>query len=71
MAYLRSRASSSIHLDKLAGGRDANAFWINPRTGRSAANGILPTSGVREFSTPDGWEDALLVLEPPAGAREP
>jgi hypothetical protein len=63
MAYLGSKASVSLHMDKLTGGKDVRAFWIDPRTGRPAAIGTLPNTGVREFSTPEGWEDALLVLE--------
>jgi hypothetical protein len=39
------------------GGRTAS--WIDPRTGeRSEAKSIAGT-----FSPPDGWEDALLLLE--------
>ncbi len=63
MAYLGSKASFSIHMDKLTGAKEAHASWIDPRTGRSTAIGTVPTSGAREFSTPVGWEDALLVLE--------
>ena len=67
MAYLGAKASFSIHLDKLAGGGRAQAAWIDPRTGDSTPAGHFPASGVQAFSTPDGWEDALLVLEPPQG----
>jgi hypothetical protein len=35
----------------------------DPRTGDSKAAGNFPARGIQAFSTPDGWEDALLVLE--------
>jgi len=38
-------------------------FWIDPRTGESVATGSFTNTGIASFSTPDGWEDALLILE--------
>jgi hypothetical protein len=64
MAYLGSQASFSIHLDKLKAGNSVNGAWIDPRTGESKVIGRFPSSGVQAFSTPEGWEDALLILEP-------
>src|SRR5438034_6154915 len=52
MAYLGSQASFSINMDKLAG-QQVKAIWI----------GGLSNAGVKSFSTPADWEDALLVLE--------
>jgi hypothetical protein len=40
------------------------ARWINPKTGESKRIGEFSNSGVQSFSTPDDWEDALLILEP-------
>jgi hypothetical protein len=71
MAYLGSRASFSIDLGKLTGGKRAHALWIDPRTGQEAFVGTLPGDGSRGFSTPEGWEDALLVLESPEDRRNP
>ena len=62
IAYLSAPSTVSIRLDKVTGGR-AEAAWIDPRTGdRKAASGS-PAAGVGEFTTPAGWEDALLVIE--------
>jgi hypothetical protein len=63
-AYLAAPASFSLHLDKLTGAARATASWIDPRTGQSTVIGDFSTSGVQSFTTPAGWEDALLVLEP-------
>ncbi len=50
-------------VEKIAGGAAAAAFWIDPRTGERTAIGTFPAQGVRAFTTPEGWEDALLILE--------
>jgi hypothetical protein len=62
MVYLAERASFSIHMDRVKAAQ-ANAFWIDPRTGDSQPIGAVAATGVKAFSTPDGWEDALLILE--------
>jgi hypothetical protein len=62
MVYLAEKASFSVNMDKVAGAQ-VNAFWVNPQTGDAVAAGTFPNSGQRSFSTPDGWEDALLTLE--------
>ena len=64
MAYLGTKASVSINMSKFAG-KNAKAIWIDPKTGDSTSIGTVPTTGVREFSTPEGWEDALLIVESP------
>jgi len=60
MAYLAAPTSFSLRMEKLAGPADAS--WIDPRTGESQAAGRFVNTGIASFSTPDGWEDALLVL---------
>lgn len=64
MVYLGSKASFSIQTSKLSGAGTVKARWIDPKTGEPTIIGNFPNSGVRPFSTPEGWEDALLVLEP-------
>jgi hypothetical protein len=67
MVYLGGKTSCSINMNKLAAGNAVKALWIDPRTGQSAAAGRFANSGVESFSPPDGWEDALLVLEASGG----
>jgi hypothetical protein len=62
MIYLAEKASFSVNMDKVAAAA-VSAFWINPKTGDAVPAGTFPSSGQRSFSTPDGWEDALLILE--------
>ena len=67
LVYLAAKSSCSVHMDKVAAAGRAQATWIDPRTGDATAAGSFPASGVQAFSTPEGWEDALLVLEPAKG----
>ncbi len=62
MIYLAEKASFSVNMDKVAGA-GVSAVWIDPKTGDAVPAGTVPNTGQRSFSTPDGWEDALLVLE--------
>ncbi len=62
MVYLGSKSSFSINMSKIASAK-VNAFWIDPKSGDSVPIGTFPNSGVESFSTPDEWEDALLILE--------
>jgi hypothetical protein len=63
LVYLGSKASFSVNLDKVAAGTKVKASWSDPQTGESVAIGRFANRGVESFSTPNGWEDALLVLE--------
>jgi len=63
MIYLGSQATFSVNMDRIARGHGIEAFWIDPRTGEQASIGRFASVGVESFATPDGWEDALLILE--------
>jgi len=65
MVYLGDKATFTINRSKFTGARQASAFWIDPRTGKSVSIGEVPNSGVQQFTTPEAWEDALLILELP------
>jgi hypothetical protein len=63
MVYLADKASVSINLNKF-GAAKVSARWLDPRTGDATPAGSFTNTGVQSFSTPAGWEDALLLLEP-------
>jgi len=63
MVYLAAPASFSVEMGKITAATRAKVAWIDPRSGDSVAVGQFPHTGVRPFTTPDGWEDAVLVLE--------
>ena len=70
MIYLGGRASFSVNMNKITASGKVKAFWIDPRTAEPTAIGEFPNAGVQSFSTPDGWEDALLILEAPAATGQ-
>jgi hypothetical protein len=72
MAYLSSRGHVLVRLEKLSSPQ-AKATWINPATGEEKEAGVFETytmPGFRQvrttkyqwFSTPDYWEDAVLLF---------
>lgn len=61
MVYLGSKSSFSVNMNKITTAK-VSAFWVNPKTGDSVPIGTFPNTGVQSFSTPDEWEDALLML---------
>jgi hypothetical protein len=63
IVYLADKASFAVDRSKFTAGSQASASWIDPRTGKSISIGEVSNSGVQQFATPEGWEDALLVLE--------
>jgi hypothetical protein len=62
MFYLADKAAFSVNLGKLSAPR-VNVFWVNPINGEAKPAGQEPNAGVKSYSTPEGWEDALLILE--------
>jgi len=71
LAYLPTRATVTVHMNKLASG-EAEAFWIDPKTGDRTRISGYPADGERSFATPAGWDDAvLLIAKKGAAAREP
>jgi hypothetical protein len=72
LAYLAGRTTLTIHMDKITAGNKAEAFWIDPKTGDRILIGGYPTTGQQSFTTPAGWEDAVLLVAKPgiAAARE-
>jgi hypothetical protein len=62
MAYLAEPGTCTIAMSKLKP-PSVKATWIDPRTGDDTPAGIFANKGVQSFTTPDGMEDALLVIE--------
>jgi hypothetical protein len=67
MVYLGGKAGFSINMNRISPAGKVNAFWVDPRIGESVSAGSFSNAGVESFSMPDGWEDALLILESSAG----
>ena len=63
MAYLGDPTTVSVNMGKVTAGNATKTSWINLRTGSQTEVGTLTDTGNRSFSTPDGWEDAVLLFE--------
>jgi hypothetical protein len=63
LAYLSSATTVSIKMDKITAGDAVEASWFDPTTGARTSIGSFTNRGVQSFSTPTGWEDAVLLLE--------
>jgi hypothetical protein len=64
LLYLVSSATVGVRMDGLVAGRAARATWVDPTTGARSEAGTAQTAGTIGFTTPEGWADALLLLEP-------
>jgi hypothetical protein len=63
IAYLTSKEPVTIKLSAITASDSASAWWVDPLTGARTAIGLYPTSRVKEFTPPGGWEDVLLLIE--------
>jgi hypothetical protein len=62
LLYLADKASFSVNLSNITAAK-VNVSWLDPRTGAAVPLKQETNTGTKTFSTPDGWEDALLLLE--------
>ena len=62
VVYLSRPTQVSIRLQKLTALKEAQAHWVDPRNGERSGAIDLPGQDTPTFSTPPGWEDALLII---------
>ena len=62
LAYISNKRTVSIKMDKITSGSEIDAYWINPVDGVKTLIGKFNNAGNQDFTTPDGWEDAVLYL---------
>jgi hypothetical protein len=64
MVYVPTGRPFNVMMDKVTGGK-VNAWWYNPRNGKSTLIGEFPNTGARQFIPPDLGEnlDWVLVLD--------
>ena len=63
LVYLSGKCTAAIRMDRIKTSETVAASWIDPRSGERRRIGTFQYADVKEFATPDGWEDALLLLE--------
>jgi hypothetical protein len=61
LAYAAAQRMFTVDMSKLSAA-PVHAEWMDPRSGDRTNIGDLPNSGTHAFTTPTGWEDALLLL---------
>ncbi|KPK79179.1 MAG: hypothetical protein AMJ81_13670 [Phycisphaerae bacterium SM23_33] len=63
IVYTGSPSRFSVAMGRIGAPGGCEAFWVDPRSGQASQRTRCVSSGPQTFSTPDGWEDGLLVLE--------
>ena len=63
MVYLPEATSFTLDVPATGSGRKVKAQWINPQTGKKTKAVVEKTDQQMNFTTPKGWEDALLVIK--------
>jgi len=62
VVYLSCNTTISIETDRIDSEK-IKASWADPTTGLRTEMGNFDNEGIRSFSTPEGWDDAVLILE--------
>jgi hypothetical protein len=63
LVYLSSNTTVSVSVERAVEGGPFAAHWVDPTTGEKTRIGAVVSKGPIAFSTPGGWEDALLLFE--------
>jgi hypothetical protein len=67
LVYLPTNTSVTIWLDKTTGADSVIAQWMDPLTGNKTIIGTYAAAGTKAFTSPSGWQDAVLLLENAGG----
>ena len=62
LVYLSESSRIRLRPDALTAAPQAQAFWIDPRSGDRLPIAYFPTRSSAVFQPPSGWEDALLFV---------
>jgi hypothetical protein len=63
LAYLSEPATVSLRLDAITASPQARAHWVDPTSGTRTPAGTFATTSAPSFTSPSGWEDAVLLVE--------
>ena len=62
VVYLSEASTVSVRLDAITAGSRVRAWWIDPTCGDRQSAGSFDAQGAQSFTSPQGWEDALLYV---------
>jgi hypothetical protein len=63
LVYLPDRRPITIRLPEHAGAGATEVSWFNPTTGKYVKAARIPAGDDRNFTPPEGFEDAVLILK--------
>jgi len=63
MVYLSVPATVRVDVSALKHGVTFRATWIDPRTGAKTDAGMQRTDEAKSYTSPDGWEDAVIAFK--------
>ena len=63
LAYLSEPATVTVGLGAVDAGSRARAHWIDPTNGERTPIGTFAARSTQVFTSPRGWEDAVLLAE--------
>lgn len=64
LVYYADNSAAEIHLNQITASDNARGVWFDPGNGNTESAGTdYSTSKSRSFTPPEGWEDAVLILE--------
>ena len=63
LVYLSEPSTVSLRLDAITAGSEVRACWIDPTSGEQSSVGAFSTESCPTFTSPQGWEDAVLLVE--------
>jgi hypothetical protein len=70
IAYMPTSREITVDMTKVSG-KEAKAWWFNPRTGKSVSIGIVPTLGKHKFDPPAEGDWVLVIDDANRGLRSP
>ncbi len=70
IAYMPTSREITVDMTNVAG-KEAMAWWFNPRTGKSLSIGTVPTLGKHKFAPPGEGDWVLLLDDSARGLRAP
>jgi hypothetical protein len=62
-------APAALRLSVLGPAAAFPAYWFDPRNGSTQPIGVLTEATAANLKPPEGWEDAVLVIERPRNVR--
>jgi hypothetical protein len=70
IAYMPTSREITVDMTKVTG-KEATAWWFDPRSGKSHSIGTVPTSGKHKFAPPGEGDWVLLLDDSARGLRAP